>query len=89
MDNKLQNLKVTEIHIMVLLQIYRGCTMRSIAETVGKSLGWVQQICFTLEEQNYLENPYLTTGKRRFKARILTPKGKQYLSKQGLLKNEL
>jgi DNA-binding MarR family transcriptional regulator len=71
--------------LQVLKGVYNRYSMRRIATLIGNTHSIVQDICQKLEEDGYINNPYIKGGPRLAVARTLTEKGIKALRDEHLL----
>jgi transposase len=74
--------------LQVLKGVYDHISMRRISVLIGKTLRTVQRLCFQLEKEGYISNPWKPGEPRVAVARTLTAKGKLVLAQEGLIPYE-
>jgi predicted methyltransferase len=80
---KMDQLKLTVKHILVLRGLHDHLSIREIADKIHNAHGWVQQLLERLEKAGYVRN----TGKKIARGTwVNTQKGLEVLEKEGLLK---
>jgi len=79
---------ITDAHLFVMRESVNGKTVREIAAIMDRSIHWITILQDELRLLKLIHSPKKKEdGKRHARDNALTPKGRRFLEKQGLLKN--